>query len=97
MRGGPGMFRGTFLVYSERRGAKRAGRGECYRRRGNAGSGFGGESEVQGLRLAAGPDFDFLGLGAQRFMPGSDGVAAGRKIRQEEAAIIAGDGKVRRP
>ena len=29
MRGAFGMFRGTFLVYSERRGAKRAGGEEC--------------------------------------------------------------------
>ena len=56
-----------------------------------------GEGEVEGLRLAAGVDFNFAGLGAERFVPGGDGIAAGRKIGQRETAVVAGDGKLRRP
>ena len=58
---------------------------------------FGGEGEVEGLRLAAVVDFNFPGLGAERFMPGGDGIAAGRKIGQRETAVVAGDGEIRRP
>ena len=86
------MFRGTFLVYSERPGAKRAWGGEFARS-----SGLGGEGEIESLRFTAVIDFDFVGLGAERFVPCGDGVAAGRKIRQNEAAVVAGDGKIRGP
>ena len=58
---------------------------------------LGSEDEIERLRLTAGLDFDFLGLGTEGLVPGGDGVAAGRKIRQDEAAVVAGDGKVRRP
>jgi hypothetical protein len=43
MRGAFGMFRGTILVYSERRGAKRAREGEC--------CGAAGERGLHGLAV----------------------------------------------
>ena len=67
------------------------------RKRESRSSGFGGEGEVEGLRLTTVIDFDFVGLGAQSYMPGGDGLAAGRKLRQDETAVVARNSKVRRP
>src|ERR1700757_835334 len=89
------MFRGTFLVYSERQGAKRAGEEAVLRGRETRGSGLDGESEVESLRLTGRVDFNFAGLRSERFVPGGDGVAAGRKVRNREYSVLAGNGKIR--
>src|ERR1700757_916341 len=89
------MFRGTFLVYSERQGAKRAGEEAVLRGRETRGSGLDGESEVESLRLTGRVDFNFAGLRSERFVPGGYGVAAGRKVRNREYSVLAGNGKIR--
>jgi len=58
-------------------------------------SGFGSESEVERERLAA-ADGDFFALCAVGFMPSSNNIMARRKVREREAAVFVGDGKVTR-
>ena len=54
---------------------------------------FRGESEIQGLRFAAG-DRDVLGLRAVGFLPGGDRIFSWRKIGEAEGTVFAGDREV---